>query len=620
VSVLVTSYNYGRFIREAIDSVLEQPYRNVEIVVCDDASQDDSCAIVEDCARRDPRVRLIRSADNRGMAASTNAAFAASSGAIICLLDADDVFCADKITRVVQRFAAEPRAGFLLHSMTVVNARGTPIQQIPLIPAFERGWIAERVIRRGGRLREMPTSALCIRREAAEKVFPIPEVPFRRSADGFVFTLLPLLTEVTAIDEALTRYRVHTTNDFGAVTRSRKSFTTEIGFIEAQITQVNDRLAVLAGRRDALNLDRHLGYALDQLVLSLHGRFERPRRHARTWPGLPHVVARRPLRRLAQGVVAHSAADRHAASYPQPRALAGLHARVPAVEDGRSETRNPANRQPAPPPLRSVRRGAMTTPLGRGFHATVTLDPVTRIVSKRIENGIAGGRAAAALTEFARLQRFSTALATMPFLRCPKPVDVDPPHGTVRMSHCPGVPLETLLLTGGPEVEADLEHIAVQIALGLQRYVVEFSEPYPDLTIANVLYESTQRTVTLVDLTPVPVPAYDAARTPLEVSLGFLIAVGIYETVRPANCWRRRYHRRVQALQAAVVRRVAEQHRLHSEVIKRVADERFRILRSFGGPARGLWYAAAGGAFRRRAERVIARAIRDAGRGRRDQE
>jgi len=257
----------------------------------------------------------------------------------------------------------------------------------------------------------------------------------------------------------------------------------------------------------------------------------------------------------------------------------------------------------------------MTTPLGRGFHATVTLDPATRIVSKRIQHGIAGGPAAAALTEFTRLQRFSMALTAMPFLRCPDPLDVDPPHGTLRMSHCPGEPLQTLLLTGGPEVEADLEHIAEQVTLGLLRYVAEFNEPYPDLTIANVLYESAQRTVTLVDLTPVPVAAYDAARTPLEVSLGFLVAVGTYETVRPANCWRRRYHRRVQALQVAVVRRVAEQHQLHSEVIQRVADDRFRILRSFGGPARGLWYAAAAEAFRRRAGRVVAHALRDARRG-----
>lgn len=269
VSVLVTSFNYGRFIRDAIYSILDQPYRNVEVIVCDDASQDDSCAIVEDCARRDPRVKLIRSPANRGMAAGTNSAFAASSGAIVCLLDADDLFCADKIVRVVERFAAEPRAGFLLHSMMVVNNKGAPIQQIPLMPAFERGWIADRVVRRGGRLREMPTTALCFRREAAEEAFPIPEEPFRRSADGFVFTLLPLLTEVAAIDEPLAKYRVHTDNDFGSITRSRKSFMTEMGFVEAQVVHVNRRLAERTSRSDILDLKRHLGYALAELVVAL---------------------------------------------------------------------------------------------------------------------------------------------------------------------------------------------------------------------------------------------------------------------------------------------------------------------------------------------------------------
>lgn len=254
----------------------------------------------------------------------------------------------------------------------------------------------------------------------------------------------------------------------------------------------------------------------------------------------------------------------------------------------------------------------MGTYLGHGFHATVTLDPATRVVSKRIQRDIAGGAAAAVLTEYARLQCFSAALAAMPFLRCPQPLDVDPDQFTVRMTHCSGEPLDRLLLTSGLGLERDLEHIAEQMALGLLQYVATFGEPYPDLTIANVLYEGAGRTVTLLDLTPVPVSACDANGAPLEVSLGFLVAVGAYETVRPANCWRRRYGRRVRALQGAVVRRVAEQHALRPEVIRRIADDRYHILSAFGGAPRRLWYAAAASAIRCRNARLIARALSEA--------
>src|ERR1700748_2758334 len=85
VSILVSNYNYGRFIAESIQSVLDQTYSNFELVICDDGSTDDSVRIVEEYARKDARVRLIRKA-NGGQASGFNAAFAASRGEILALL------------------------------------------------------------------------------------------------------------------------------------------------------------------------------------------------------------------------------------------------------------------------------------------------------------------------------------------------------------------------------------------------------------------------------------------------------------------------------------------------------------------------------------------------------
>ena len=280
VSVLITSHNYERFIAEAVESALTQTYRYVEVIVADDASEDDSCAVIEGLAARDGRVTLLRSQVNRGMAATTNAAYRASKGSIICLLDADDVFLPDKIERVVDLFTTEPNAGFLLHALTVVDADGRAIQRIPLAARFERGWIAERAVRRGGRMRDMPTSALCFRREAAGLVFPIPEDAFRRSADGFVFTLMALVTEVTAIDEPLTLYRVHKRNDFGGMTRSRRSLEAEMGFIRTQIEHVNLYLAERMGTARTIRVERNLKHALCDVVLALiDGRGLRRLRH-----------------------------------------------------------------------------------------------------------------------------------------------------------------------------------------------------------------------------------------------------------------------------------------------------------------------------------------------------
>ncbi|HUY99041.1 MAG TPA: glycosyltransferase [Thermomicrobiaceae bacterium] len=269
VSVLIASYNYADYVGQAIQSVLGQSYDHLEVVVCDDASRDDSCAVVEQYAAGDARVRLVRHERNAGMAAATNTAFAASRGQIVSLLDADDIYRPGKLAAIVREFQRHPEVGFILHRGMCVDAQGREIQEIPFLTGFECGWIADRLVRRGGRWRDMPTSALSFRREPAEYVFPIPEPEFRRASDGFIFTLLPLLTEVSAVDEVLHEYRVHGRNDFGAAQWTVDSVRADLGFIAGQVAEVNRRLAVLGVRGRSLDLARNLLYRQQSLVLDL---------------------------------------------------------------------------------------------------------------------------------------------------------------------------------------------------------------------------------------------------------------------------------------------------------------------------------------------------------------
>src|SRR5260370_3979928 len=101
VSVIITSYNYAAFISGALDSVLSQDYRKLEVIVADDGSSDATPEIVRKYANADPRVSLI-SGENAGQPRNTNRGFAASSGDIICFLDADDEFAPGKISAVLR--------------------------------------------------------------------------------------------------------------------------------------------------------------------------------------------------------------------------------------------------------------------------------------------------------------------------------------------------------------------------------------------------------------------------------------------------------------------------------------------------------------------------------------
>jgi hypothetical protein len=91
VSVIIINFNYGRYLEQAIESVFAQTYSNIEIIVVDNASTDDSLAILAAISEREPQVAIVRRSSNDGQTAATLDGFARSSGQYVIFLDADDV-------------------------------------------------------------------------------------------------------------------------------------------------------------------------------------------------------------------------------------------------------------------------------------------------------------------------------------------------------------------------------------------------------------------------------------------------------------------------------------------------------------------------------------------------
>jgi CDP-glycerol glycerophosphotransferase len=101
VSVVVPAYDVAAYLPACLDSVLAQTHRALEVVVVDDGSPDDSAAIAERYAERDPRVRLLRQA-NRGLGGARNAGAALATGDFLAFLDADDELPREAIARLVR--------------------------------------------------------------------------------------------------------------------------------------------------------------------------------------------------------------------------------------------------------------------------------------------------------------------------------------------------------------------------------------------------------------------------------------------------------------------------------------------------------------------------------------
>jgi glycosyltransferase involved in cell wall biosynthesis len=212
VSVLITCFNYGAYVGRAIDSAAQQTYAPTEIIVSDDGSQDNSCEVVESYGKRGPNIRLLRNSHG-GMAANLNAAYRSCSGDVICLLDADDTFLAGKIEAVVNAFLAHPQAGFAIHRASMVDNQGRARGIYPLLGDLPSGNCTQATYDNSGILMGLPpTTNLALRREVADRIFPIP-VKYVGYAEQMIHRLAPLMTELCAVGLPLAHWRFHGRND-----------------------------------------------------------------------------------------------------------------------------------------------------------------------------------------------------------------------------------------------------------------------------------------------------------------------------------------------------------------------------------------------------------------------
>lgn len=110
VSVITPVYNAEKFLRETINSVLNQTYTNFEYLLIDDCSTDNSADIVKDYEKQDARVKYIRLKENSGAAVARNTGLEQAQGRYIAFIDSDDVWYPEKLEKQLAYMERENRA------------------------------------------------------------------------------------------------------------------------------------------------------------------------------------------------------------------------------------------------------------------------------------------------------------------------------------------------------------------------------------------------------------------------------------------------------------------------------------------------------------------------------
>jgi glycosyltransferase involved in cell wall biosynthesis len=256
VTALINTYNYGRYLPLAINSVLNQTYPHIEIIVVDDGSTDHTADILAQYASR---VRAIRT-ENGGQGHAFNIGIAAARGDLLMLLDADDMWLPDKVDRMVEFAGSRPNAGMLYHRYQNIDTSGRNVgdpQPFPLIDGNYRS----KYLRSGGTWWSPIASVLTLRTEHIRRALPFPTYAVREGADTIVTDYCALTTEIASSPEALTLRVLHGSNLYatgrdGHYYRSKEIRESDVRRIEWRMFSMQ-QLMKRSGQDIVLDLNRN---------------------------------------------------------------------------------------------------------------------------------------------------------------------------------------------------------------------------------------------------------------------------------------------------------------------------------------------------------------------------
>src|SRR5437762_180743 len=159
VSVVLAVHNGGRYLCNAIKSILVQDFQNFELLVVDDGSSDETADLLASVA--DSRVRVLRQEKCLGLTASLRWAMDEARGEFVARLDADDEARPDRLTKQVAYLEARPEVALVGSGVTLVDDDGAVVG-VHLYPRHHEGLV--RALER--LLNPLPHSTIMFRREA----------------------------------------------------------------------------------------------------------------------------------------------------------------------------------------------------------------------------------------------------------------------------------------------------------------------------------------------------------------------------------------------------------------------------------------------------------------------
>ncbi len=247
VSILIVNYNYGRFLADAIDSALAQTWPNVQVVVVDDGSTDESALMMQTYG---DAIQTVYK-ENGGQASGANAGFPLLTGETVIFLDSDDMLEPDAIEKTIGIFE-DPDVVKVSWPFTIIDRNSQPTGEIQY-RRLPNGNFRKQALRIGPASHFTPPhSGNFWRKSFLDQIMPVDEADFRSNVDAYLFTFSPFFGSFRAMEEPLTRYRIHGKNVSDGFTARRRRDDWEIRakHLEAWLTTRGEKVSIARWRKN----------------------------------------------------------------------------------------------------------------------------------------------------------------------------------------------------------------------------------------------------------------------------------------------------------------------------------------------------------------------------------
>ncbi|MFZ2450849.1 MAG: glycosyltransferase [Methylovulum miyakonense] len=207
VSIVIATYNGERFLNEQLDSVIQQTYKNIEIIAVDDCSTDNTLSILSDYAARHANFTVVRNGQNLGYQKNFEKGFLLAAGDYIAPCDQDDIWLPSKIETLVASIGDHAIA---YCNSAFINSSGGMIGK-SMSDAKTLADFNTPIMYTVGA--SAPSHAMLIKRQVALEAMPFPTLMSHDNWLGFVATFN---SSLKFVNEVLVLYRRHENNVYGA--------------------------------------------------------------------------------------------------------------------------------------------------------------------------------------------------------------------------------------------------------------------------------------------------------------------------------------------------------------------------------------------------------------------